>query len=224
MDTQPEAQAPAPVVFDIVVTKAKQSIPVDWASLPPEVQLYVVKYGLEKLLNTAAGKITKNNTDSAEEMATLAMAEANKKLDALKAGKTGRASAKASKVDRTVMTEAKRLALNVIKAGIKANNERISDYASSSLTAAAAEYLAEHPELIAMAQETVTAANVMAEVAKTGVVAGIAKDPDKVKKNDAKRKTDRETTAAKKAGMPGPQASQLKRRPVPTRPEVRAGA
>lgn len=226
---EPDATAsPAaePLVFHIRVTKAKQDLDVDFRSLPPEVQHYIVEQGLSKLLNGATSKWTAASEPDEAKRAANSYAEAQKKLDSLKAGKTGaRASKSDAKVSAQVLTEARRLAKAVIKAQIKANKEKISDYKPKVITEAANAYLSAHAELLDQAKANIAQAEKLAEAASVDV-AGIPKDPELIKKREAKNAAAKAETEAKNAGKPGGQASTLKAqtkgksqgKPVPTRP------
>jgi hypothetical protein len=207
--------------FYINVPKAKAKLECDFESLPPEMQLAVVQAGLEKIVNSGTTKATKADYPVETELQAVALELAGKKLDALKSGefKPGkRTSATSGKVAGVVMTEARRLAKNIVKAGIKAQNKRISDYEAKAITEAANLYLEEHPELIEAAKASIEASNNLASTAAVDVN-HIPVSAEKVKKNEEKKAKAKAETAAKNAGKPGPQASAIKKqaKPVPPR-------
>src|SRR5262245_51685559 len=223
---------PAPLVFSIKITKAKRSLDVDFRSLPQEVQMYIVEQGLGKLLNGATSKWTAASEPDEVKRGDNAYAAAQKRLESLQAGKTGaRASKTDASVSREVKTEAARLAKAVVKAQIKANKEKISDYKPKVITEAANAYLAGHPELLDQAKANIEAANKLAQVASVDVT-GIPKDPALIAKREAKNAAAKAESAAKNAGKPGGQAPTLKKqatkpgagKPVPTRPQPQASA
>lgn len=222
-DTTADTPTAEPLVFSVRITKAKQDLDVDFRSLPPEVQHYIVAQGLSKLLNGATSRATAATHPDEKIRGEIAYAEAQKKLDSLKDGKTGARTSKSdAKVSAQVLTEARRLAKAVVKAQIKANHEKISDYKPKVITEAANTYLASHAELIEQAKANIAAAEKLAEVASVDVT-GIPKDPELIKAREAKNAAAKAATAAKNAGKPGGQAPHLAKgkappKVVPTRP------
>lgn len=215
------------VTFQIKITKAKANLEVKFSELPPEIQMAVVEKGLSAFLNGATTKVTAATDPDEATRSANAMALAEKKLDSLKAGKlVTRTSKSDGKVPGVVMTEARRLAKNVIKAGIKAAGERVSDYTASAITEAANAYLEEHPELVTQAQANLEAVNKIggnADALKSLVAqTGIKKDPAKVAANEKKKAEAKAATAAKNAGKPGPQKSAVASRMPPKRPTPEA--
>jgi hypothetical protein len=202
-------------IFKIRITKAKADLEVDFDELPKEVKLAIVEKGLAAFLNGATAKETTKTTPDEAVRAENAMALANKKLDALKRGELKAARAKSDgKVSGVVMTEARRLAKNIVKAGIKAAGHKISDYEAKAITEAANAYIEEHPEIVQQAQASVEAAKALA--AATSVpVASIPISHERVAKREAKNAEARKATASKDAGKPGAQKSTTKRRPAP---------
>lgn len=210
--------------FNIKITKAKTSIAVEFDDLPDEVKVFIVEQGLSKLLNGATAKETSATTPDETARAANSLALANKKLDALKAGQFKRTSRGDGKVAGVVMTEARRLAKNIIKAGIKKEGKRISDFEAKAITEAANAYIGEHPELIETAKASIEANAKLAQSVAVNVAA-IPVSPAKVAKNEKKKAEAKAETLAKNAGKPGPQKSATKKqaaKPVPTRPAPQA--
>lgn len=205
-------------VIKVKIAKAKTNIEVLFEDLPPDIQLYIVEQGLSKVLNAATAKVTKANTESEAQLAELALAEANKKLDKLKKGDLKRSSKSDGKVPGVVMTEARRLAKNIVKASIKAQGQRISDYEAKAITEAASIYLGEHPELIEQASASIEASKNLATAAAVNV-SSIPVSEVKRAKNEAKKAEARAATEAKNAGKPGSQKSTVAKGaiPVPSR-------
>lgn len=219
--------------FTIKITKAKANLDVVWEDLPDPVKLRIIEEGLGKMLNGATAKETSSTTPDEAVRAANAMALAEKKLASLKSGQLKTKASRDGKVAGVVMTEARRLAKNIIKAQIKAAGKKISDYEAKAITEAANKYLEKHPELIEAATASVNAAKNLAS-AVSEEVAGLEASPTKVAANEKKKAEARAATAAKNAGKPGPQASTIKkqakaapksvaRRPAPAA-EMQAGA
>lgn len=209
--------------ISIKIAKADRNVEVDWDSLPDQVKLYVVEQGLSKLLNAATTKIKKDEADAKDK----AFALAEKKLDNLKAGQVKTRSAKSGKVAGAVMAEARRLAKAIVKAGIKAKNKKISDYAAKAITEMANLYLEGHPELITTATANVAAAEALTVGAAEAVnVEAMPVDAKKVAARLAKNAEAKAATEAKNAGKPGSQKSTTKvqakpaKAPVPAKPKA----
>lgn len=178
--------------INVQISKAKQELQIsveDFMALDVNVQIYILEQGFGKVLNAATSKLTKEKvaeeglTD--EQVADQAMGLVAKRMDELKAGKVKRTrSAGKGKVPGVVMTEARRLAKNIIKAAIKASGERISAYEPKVITEAANEYLTQHPEVIEQAAASIEQAKTLAGVAD---VSGIHTDAKRVAKLDAKK-------------------------------------
>lgn len=219
-DTQSaDTPAPAGPLFKIKIAKAEQVVEVAWVDLSDDVRTYIVEQGLSKVLNSATAKETKATTPDDTTRKANALALANKKLDSLKRGEFKRTKA-AGKVPGAVMTEARRLAKNIVKAAIKAAGEKISDYEAKTITEEANAYIDQHPELVAQAEASIAAAQDLA--AKTGV--NVKSIPVSEKKKAARIEANakkRAETAAKDAGKPGPQASKLKKGATVVPPKAR---
>ncbi len=178
--------------INVQISKAKKELQIsieEFMALDPDVQIYILEQGYGKVLNAATAKLTKAKIDEEgltdEQVADQAMGLVNKRMDELKAGKVKRTrSAGKGKVPGVVMTEARRLAKNIIKAAIKASGERISAYEPKVITEAANEYLEQHPEVIEQAAASIEQAKTLAGVAD---VSGIHTDAKRVAKLDAKK-------------------------------------
>ena len=158
--------------LNIPITKAgNKKIAVETNDLPENVYLMALEAGLKVLLNLGMSKITTKDLEG-EALASAhaaAMTKAEDNLAKAYAGQTkvGRtASAAGDKVPGIVMTEARRLAKEVIKDEIKAAGMKVSHVEASAITAAANELLAsaEGPSFIELAK-----ANIAARTAKVSV-------------------------------------------------------
>jgi len=204
--------------FTIKIAKAKRDVVVTWDNLPDAVKAYVVEQGLSKLLNAATTKIKKDEADA--EAKAFALVE--KKLENLVAGNIKARTAK-TKVSGAVAAEARRLAKAIVKAGIKAKNKKISDYAAKAITEMANLYLEQHPELMATAEANVAAAEQLTVGAANAVnVEAMPVDPKKVAARLKKNEEAKAATEAKNAGKPGGQKAAVK--PAPKAAKVAAAA
>lgn len=205
--------------FKIKISKAKADMEVDWDALPANVQQYIVEQGLSKVLNAATAKETKDKTPDNATREANAMALAAKRLDGLKEGKTGTKKSSDSKVPGKVMTEARRLAKQIVKQAIKAGGGKVSDYTAAQITEAANLYITQHQEIIQKAEANIKAADDLAGVAAADI-SGLKADPKLVAKREAENAAKRAATEAKNAGKPGGQASATKKqagKPTPVR-------
>lgn len=209
-DTTPAASG---TLIRVKIAKANASIEVSWDDLSPEVKMYIVEQGLAKLLNGATAKETKTQTPDDKQRAANALSLANKKLDALKKGEFKRTRA-SGKVPGAVMTEARRIAKNIVKAGIKANGEKVSDYDAKSITEMANQYIEENPDVVTQAQTAIENAAKLAAATKVDT-SKFAPNPAKKAKREAANAAKRAETAEKNAGKPGPQRSAIATRAKP---------
>lgn len=198
-------------MFQVNIAKAKAKLDVDFDLLPPEVKLHVIQHGLDKLLNAATAKETKAKTvdDATREANSMVLAQ--KKLENLIAGQISARKAKETKVEQVVTIEARRQAMFIVKANLKAAKKRIGDFTTKALTEAANLYLSNNPALLETAKKAVEENAALAAQAVFDVNA-IAADPKLIAKNEAKKAEARAATEAKNAGKPGSQKSTLKTR------------
>ncbi len=214
-----EAEA---TIIDVNVPKAKTKLKLNWDALDLDTKLAIIQAGVEKIVQASTTKATKADYPDEKQLAEVALSMATKKLEEIQEGKwkPGRRASTSGKVPGVVMTEARRLAKNIIKAQIKAANQRISDYEPKVITEYANLYLQDHEELIAQAQKSIEDSKKLAEKAAVDVSA-IPVSAVKRAKNEARKAEARAATEAKNAGKPGPQAStiksQMKGMPVPPR-------
>lgn len=148
-----DAQASANVL-SIPITKAKGVVEIATKDIPDAVYNEALIQGLKVLLNRGASKITKETYPDAEELKAKAMEVALEQVELVKTGKikfTGTKTAK-TKESGKVMTEARRLARNVVKDAIKAAGGKISHYEPKDITAAANELLKSDPTLVEQAK------------------------------------------------------------------------
>lgn len=157
-DTQGTAD-PAQIVR-ISITKSGGYIELNTAVMPQEVYEAALLEGLKILANKGMSKITLKGLEGAEldKAKAAAQAKGEENAAAIMDGSIKLPGRKAkSKESAEVMTEARRLAKNLVKDELKRNNIRMKDVASKDLTAWAKAVLEGNPELITEARANVEA-------------------------------------------------------------------
>lgn len=201
-------------VISVPVTKGKSAIDLDIDALPDEVYKEILIQGAKVLLNRGMSKITKASTKDEAEMNSLAMAAAEKNLEAMKAGKIKFSGKKAKKASGEVMTEARRLARNLVKDALREAGQKISHIEASEITKAANELIENDPSLLEQAAANVAARAEKVKLGGIGIDLSSIKISDKlVEKANAKKAKDG-TLSATQAGKP--KAKQPKAKPTAT--------
>ena len=210
------------IPIKVAIAKGGGTVEVLTTDLPDEVYAVVLSLGLKDLMNRGMTKIKspKNLTgDDAEKAKAAAMEQAEKNLVNLKAGKlpriAGVATAKDSKIPGVVMTEARRLARNLIKDEIKATGGKISHYEAKEITNSANVFLTteEGKVLLEQARANVDARNKAVEEKPKATLAdleaklGISVSAAKVKEAEAKKA---KSKAAGDAVLSAAQAGKVK--------------
>ena len=193
----------------IPVVKGKSYLEVIPDDLPIHVYREALVQGLKVLLNRGQTKITKAAYPEAEALKAAAMEAAEATLQNMYDGKIRimGGAAKSDKVPREVMTEARRIARNLVKEELKRSGVKVSYVESSEITKAANALLAADPDIIEQAKDEVekrAAKKVKIDIASIPI------SQKKVKAAEAK-KADRTLSAAKAGkvatrGRPGIQA------------------
>ena len=192
-------------------------VTVDTSKLPDDVYREALMQGLKAIAERAMSKITKEAyPDEAERKAAIkAKAEAN--IQDMYDGKTkitGRAAVK--KASGAVMTEAMRLARNLVKDAMKANKIKISHVKASEITSAAKALIESDPSIVVKAEENLKARE--ATPIKINIASLIHTDPALVAKDEAKKAAKAAEKAAgpisaKQAGKVAPRAKGSKPAP-----------
>lgn len=144
------------ILIKVPVVKGKSYLEVAPNDLPEHVYREVILQGLKVLLNRGQTKITKGAYPEPEDLKAAAMEAAETTLSNMYEGKirvTG--GAKSDKIPREVMTEARRIARNLVKEELKKAGVKVSYVESSEITKAANALLATEPSIIKEAQEEV---------------------------------------------------------------------
>jgi|SRR5215472_4937111 len=192
-------------IYEIQVTKGKATVLVDTDEIPTEMYEQALQLGLKHMINLGASKITKANYPKPEELQAAAMAQAEVQIGLIKEGKIrGAAAKKDGKVPGKVMTEARRLARNLIKDEMKRQGIRVSHVETSEITKAVNQLLSEDDSLIKQAE--VNLAEREKVPVKIDVKALIKESPTKVAAAEAKKAKARAATSAKQAAMVQPKA------------------
>jgi hypothetical protein len=208
-------------VISVPLKNGAGSVDVDTRYIPDDVYREALLQGLKVLAERATSKITKAAyPDEAERKAAIkAMAEANVQ-DIYSGNVKITGQAKAEKVTGKVMTEAMRLARNLVKDAMKANKIKISTVKASDITAAAKKFIEADPTIIESAKKNLAARE--ATPTKVDIMSLIHVDPALVAKAEAKAaaaKADK-PLSAKQAGKVAPRA---KTKPPVTAPTVAHG-
>lgn len=202
-------------ILKIEITKAgKRQMEVDTDALPEPIYAAALAAGLKLLLNAKMSKITtaKLEGDDLAKAQSDAWAKAEENLAAMHDGsyKTGRAAAatdaSGKKVPQVVMTEALRIAKNMVKDQLRKANIRISHVEAKDITAAAKEFLTADPSIIEKAKEAVEARQ--AAPAPIDIAGLIHESPALVAKADAEKAERKATLSAKQAGKVAPRKAQ----------------
>src|SRR5258708_13592189 len=102
-------------VLQVPIMKGKGFVEIDTEALPDEVYKESMLLGLKDLANRGMSKLTKASTKDAEELASLAMAQAEKNVEAIAQGKIRFLGKKAKTGEiPTVMTEARPLPTHLV--------------------------------------------------------------------------------------------------------------
>ena len=196
-------------VLNIPVTKAGSKIEVDTDKLPEDAFRAVVEAGLKTLLNMSMSKILTKGLEGDDlakaQSAALEKAQAN--LDNLLAGKVkrGRTAAKdasGNKVTGPVMTEARRLAKEVVKNEIRAAGMKISHIEASVITKAANELISADPSFIAQAQANLEARSTVKSA--VDIKSLVHESPKLVAKAEKAKAEKKDQLSAKQAGKVAP--------------------
>jgi len=211
LSTDNAAETVPSTVITFALKNGAGDISVETGNLPEDVYREALLQGLKVLCERGMSKLTKEAyPDEAERKAAIkAKAEGN--VNDLYAGKvklTGQAKVK--KASGAVVTEAMRLARNLVKDAMKANKIKISTVKASEITKAAKALLEVDASIMATAEANLKARE--ATPVKIDIKSLIHVDPDLVAKDEAKKakaKADK-PLSAKQAGKVAPRAKGAK--------------
>lgn len=147
----PEAQEQEPTfTIEIPVAKAGRSFTLDLSKLPKEVYAEIVIKGAQSVMGRGMTEIKTQGLEGDElEKAREAAAEvAERNLQAMYEGKITLRAAKRVKVKGKEKTRAMQKARAIVKAQIKSEGLRISDYSAKEITLCAEQVLEDNPDLL----------------------------------------------------------------------------
>jgi hypothetical protein len=213
-------------ILNVPVTKGKGTVSVDTDTAPENYYKAALEQGFKVIVNGGASKIVapSDKTDEAAmaKYHEAAMAKAQERVAAMMAGtlKLGRASASKGPSGE-VMTEARRLARNLVKDAMKAAGLRVSHYKASEITEAANQMLADTspsddnpkglgPWLIEQATSNIEKRK--EKPASAAIISAMKADPALVAKAEAEKaakKTNKVPLSALQAGKVAPRASSV---------------
>jgi hypothetical protein len=186
-DIAPEADLAATpsTIVTIALKNAAGNVEVDTAKLPDDVYREALMQGLKVIAERGMSKITKANIPDEDTRRAEIKAKAEANVQDMYDGKVKITGAKTvKKASGAVMTEAMRLARNLIKDAMKANKIKISTVKASEITKAAKAYIESNPSIIATAEKN------LQEREQTPMTIDITKlihaDPELVAKAEAK--------------------------------------
>lgn len=209
-----DASAVPSTLMTLALKNGAGTIEVDTAKLPNDVYAEALMQGLKVIAERAMSKITKEAypDETQRKAAIKAKAEAN--VQDMYDGKTKiTGQAKVKKASGAVMTEAMRLARNLVKDAMKANKIKISTVKASEITAAAKALLEADASIMQTAEANLKQRE--ATPIKIDIASLIKADPALVAKDEAKKakaKADK-PLSAKQAGKVAPRAKGSKPQP-----------
>lgn len=205
--------APSTLV-QVALKNAAGTIEVDTARLPDDVYREALMQGLKVIAERGMSKLTKEAYPDETERKAAIKAKALENVDDMYAGKTKiTGAAKVKKASGAVMTEAMRLARNLVKDAMKANKIKISTVKASEITKAAKALLDADASILATAEQN------LKQREQTPVKIDITKlihaDPELVAKDEAKKAAAKKDKplSAKQAGKVAPRAKGAKPQP-----------
>lgn len=214
----PDVATPSTIVT-FALKNGAGDIEVDTAKLPDDVYREVLMQGLKVIAERAMSKITKEAYPDENERKAAIKAKAEANVQDMYDGKTKITGAKAvKKASGAVMTEAMRLARNLVKDAMKANKIKISTVKASEITKAAKLLIESDASLIKQAEDN------LKEREQTPIKIDIASlikvDPALVAKAEkaAAEKKANKPLSAKQAGKVAPRAKGAK----PSQPQANA--
>lgn len=203
-------------IVKVPVTKGKGFVTVDVAKFPENVWNEIIAQGLKVMVNRGMTKITvaKLEGEDLAKAQAAAMEVAEKNLNNMLAGKVRITAAKGDgKVPGVVMTEARRIAKQMVKDMMKREGIKLRDVDAKDITAAANALIASDETIIAKAQANID--SVKEEGTKVAdILAGIAKAIPINEKKKAKNEADAAAKKAEKTLSAAQAGKPAKRKPI----------
>lgn len=210
-DAASTGEATPSAIVTFALKNAAGNIDVDTAKLPDDVYREALMQGLKIIAERGMSKITKEAYPDETERKQAIHAKAEANVQDMYSGKvkiTG--AAKVKKASGAVMTEAMRLARNLVKDAMKANKIKISTVKASEITKAAKALLDADPSIVATAEKNL--ADREATPVKIDILKLVHADPELVAKDEAKKAAAKASKplSAKQAGKVAPRAKGSK--------------
>lgn len=201
-------------IVTVALKNAAGDIEVDTAKLPDDVYREALMQGLKVIAERGMSKLTKEAYPDETERKSAIKAKAEANVQDMYEGKvkiTG--AAKVKKASGAVMTEAMRLARNLVKDAMKANKIKISTVKASEITKAAKMLIEADASIVATAEENLKQRE--ATPIKIDIASLIKADPALVAKAEAKAAEAKanKPLSAKQAGKVAPRAKGSKPQP-----------
>lgn len=179
--------------------------PAQGGDLPAEVYEEALAQGLKVLLNRGTTKITKASFNGdVEKLKAAAMEKAQEQLELMRTNKIRRTGAKSDKASGAVMTEARRIARNLVKDEMKRQKIKISYVDAKDITAAANNLIASMPEILEQAKQAIAERDAKAVTMKDALasIAGAVKiNPKKEAAAEAEKAKAKEQLSKTQAGI-----------------------
>lgn len=192
-------------LMQIVVTKGKGTVDIDTDKLPDEVYQAALAEGLKAFVNKGMSKIMTKGLEGTEleSAQQAAMTKAQENASACLDGtiKLPGRKAKAKGASGAVMTEARRLARNLIKDEMKRAGIKISHVEASEITKAANALLDQDPSIVETAKANIAERDKVDVGAKINIKALIKESPKLIKAAEERKAKSKNTLSAKQAGM-----------------------
>lgn len=208
-----DAATPSTLV-SVVLKNSAGTIEVDTARLPDDVYREALMQGLKVIAERNMSKLTKEAYPDENDRKAAIKAKAEANVQDMYDGKTKiTGAAKVKKASGAVMTEAMRLARNLVKDAMKANKIKISTVKASEITKAAKALLDADPSILKTAEENL--AQREATPLKIDITKLIKPDAELVAKDEAKKAEAKanKPLSAKQAGKIAPRAKGAKPQP-----------
>lgn len=190
-------------IMEIAITKGGGTVSIDTDVIPAETWTEIIRLGLKEAANRGMSKVKVKGLEGAEleKERAAAMKIAAENVEKILNGtmRMGTTAAKKSKESGKVMTEARRLARNIVKDELRKAGHKVSHYAASDITAAANQLIEADPSIIEQAKTNLEAR----ETAPVKIdVAGLLKEsPKLVAAAEARKSEAKGQLSAKQAGM-----------------------
>jgi hypothetical protein len=211
LDTDTTATSAESTNIIVTLKNGAGVVEVDPSRIPDAHYKEALMLGLKAMAERGMSKLTKEAyPDEAERKAAI-KAKAESNIEDIYSGKAKIAGQKtAKKASGAVMTEAMRLARNLVKDAMKANKIKISTVKASEITATAKKVIENDPSIIATAEANLKARE--ERPLQIDIKSLIHADPELVAKDEAKKAKAKEgkPLSAKQAGKVAPRTKGAK--------------